>query len=134
MRERPDDEVVDRLLIRGQLCLDRGGILLGDSDGPRLSLERLEMTDVALMQLSVEGLFLEEPVARIRSDRDADIAEDLGWLPAGLGGTLLDVITSPPSLLRSHPVQEDAVRFGTGQRAHLRSHRRDRHASAPRQG
>src|SRR5436309_15768521 len=92
------------------------------------------MTDVASVQLAVERLLLEEPVAGTRSNGDTDVSENLGWLPASLSGTLLDALASPRSLLRSHPVQEDPVGFGTGEGAHLRSHRCDCNTSGFRHG
>jgi hypothetical protein len=91
------------------------------------------MTDIAVVQLAVEGLLLLEALACVRPNRHAHVAEDRRrLLAARAADAFVDALPCRGGIFRSHPVEEDAVSLGAGERAHLGAHRRHRDASALR--
>ena len=132
--ERAHHDLVDGLLVRLQRRRHRRRVGLGHADRAGLAVERLEVLDVALVQLPVEALFLQQALAGVVADRHPHVAEDRRRLvAAGLAGAFEHALARPGGLLRRHPVEEDAVGLGAGQRAHLRAHRSDRDPGVLRQ-
>ena len=91
------------------------------------------MADVSLVQLAVEGLLLEQPLAGVRTDRDAHVAEHRRRLPRRPRAAPSATRSRAQSgVLRRHPVQEHAVGLRSRQaRTSSGPWRRRHHARSP---
>ena len=102
----------------------------GDADGARGLAEAGEVVSIAVVEIAVEGLLLGEPLRGVGAGGRAHVAQHRRWLTTGLASARVDLVSRARRELGGHPVEEGPVEVASGERAHLRPHRREHEPDA----